>query len=459
MTMIVALLAQESLEVEGGLKLGAFSASVPTNGTMQWNGFDFMGYKGGIWTSLTAGGGSGDSDWLTSGSGYYNLGKISIGTVPNFFARFHVDSDLDPVTSLITIDAPTISNGSVAQILTNTSIGTNETEGLRVTNASNTGGDAQSYGQKIINSSNTGTQTRYGLHVDVSSPSPSADIGVYSKVGGGNKYAFWGEEETGNGFAGLFRGRGKFTNDFLLENFISPGSSGRIKMTKDGSHSGATLDLFNQNGFQTFKIYAESASNGAYMAMHRNNGLRTIEILASESNNQGSQITMYDGAGHASIEIDADYNGKGRIIMDEMDLRGGADIAEYFEVVDDGIENGKIVSIDPNNSGKLKITDGVYDHKVIGVISGAGQINPGIIMGQEGSVAFGDHSVSILGRVYVKASDENGKIKPGDLLTSSSISGIAMKATDTSRMLGSIIGKAMTQINEKGLVLVFLNIQ
>ena len=38
---------------------------------------------------------------------------------------------------------------------------------------------------------------------------------------------------------------------------------------------------------------------------------------------------------------------------------------------------------------------------------------------------------------------ENGPIEPGDLLTTSSTPGVAMKATDSSKLFATVVGKAL----------------
>ncbi|KAA0230597.1 hypothetical protein EDS67_06755 [candidate division KSB1 bacterium] len=92
-------------------------------------------------------------------------------------------------------------------------------------------------------------------------------------------------------------------------------------------------------------------------------------------------------------------------------------------------------------------------------MSGAGGINPGITLTQEG-VLEGGQNVALSGRVYALATAANGPIKPGDLLTTSEVAGYAMKATDVSRSHGTIIGKAMSSLeNGEGLVLVLVNLQ
>jgi hypothetical protein len=55
--------------------------------------------------------------------------------------------------------------------------------------------------------------------------------------------------------------------------------------------------------------------------------------------------------------------------------------------------------------------------------------------------------MAMIGIVPVKVSAENGPIKVGDLLVSSSLPGRAMKGTDRSRLFGAVIGKAMGTID------------
>jgi hypothetical protein len=82
-----------------------------------------------------------------------------------------------------------------------------------------------------------------------------------------------------------------------------------------------------------------------------------------------------------------------------------------------------------------------------------------MLMSQSGSIADGDYPVALTGRVYVFACAEAGEIVPGDLLTTSSRPGYAMKVTDYQKAQGAVIGKAMTSIDENGYVLVLVNLQ
>jgi hypothetical protein len=68
--------------------------------------------------------------------------------------------------------------------------------------------------------------------------------------------------------------------------------------------------------------------------------------------------------------------------------------------------------------------------------------------------------VALSGRVYVRADASTDAIRPGDLLTTSSLRGHAMKATDHARAQGAVIGKAMSSLDRgTGLVLVLVALQ
>ncbi|MBI5030037.1 MAG: hypothetical protein HZB51_05885 [Chloroflexi bacterium] len=143
-----------------------------------------------------------------------------------------------------------------------------------------------------------------------------------------------------------------------------------------------------------------------------------------------------------------------------LQIRGGADLAEKFDVSgDQAVEPGTLMVIDENNPGRLKLSELAYDTKVAGIVSGAGGVQPGLTLHQQ-DVMDGSTVVTIAGRVYVKAESLSSPIKPGDLLTTSTMPGYAMKAIDRERAQGAIIGKAMSGLETgTGLVLVLVNLQ
>jgi hypothetical protein len=144
-----------------------------------------------------------------------------------------------------------------------------------------------------------------------------------------------------------------------------------------------------------------------------------------------------------------------------LEITGGSDLAEPFEVSEaEAITPGMVVTIDPNQPGRLRLADKIYDRTVAGIVSGANGINPGLTMKQQGTAADGSLPVALTGRVYCWADASNGPIKPGDLLTTSDTPGHAMKVKNHKKAQGAIIGKAMGALTQgRGMVLVLVTLQ
>jgi hypothetical protein len=184
----------------------------------------------------------------------------------------------------------------------------------------------------------------------------------------------------------------------------------------------------------------------------------------AHNKDHGGVVGVNDAAGGIAVYGVAPNGGyaawfNGRTKTNVVEITGGSDLAELFNVSENKADSGTLMIIDAANPGHLTISTRAYDTKVAGIVSGAGGVNPGLTLHQEG-VMEGDTEVAIAGRVYVKATAVNGAIEPGDLLTTSDRPGYAMKATDRDRAHGAIIGKAMTGLkDDTGLVLVLVNLQ
>ncbi len=145
--------------------------------------------------------------------------------------------------------------------------------------------------------------------------------------------------------------------------------------------------------------------------------------------------------------------------MSVLQITGGSDLAENFEMVDEQMKPGTIVAIDPRNAGKLVLARGAYNRRVAGVISGANNLSAGMLL-PDLENAKNSMPVALSGRVWVYADATKNPIKPGDLLTTSDTPGYAMKVTNHKKANGAIIGKAMTELKSgKGLVLVLVSLQ
>ena len=196
-------------------------------------------------------------------------------------------------------------------------------------------------------------------------------------------------------------------------------------------------------------------------------------MIAFAPNGHRRDVIVWDGG--ISIEVSSStsapptgngitINETGRLITRELEITGGSDLSEQFEIRNSRkeipLEPGLVVVIDPEKPGSLMVSSQPYDRRVAGIISGAGGLKPGMLMGQKGSKADGGNPVALTGRVYCWADASKGSIEPGDLLTTSQTPGHAMKVTNYTQAQGAILGKAMSSLKSgQGLILVLVSLQ
>ena len=124
------------------------------------------------------------------------------------------------------------------------------------------------------------------------------------------------------------------------------------------------------------------------------------------------------------------------------DIRlANADCAEEFDVVDGDLsEPGTVMVL--TDDGLLTQSDRPHDKRVAGVISGAGEYRPGLVLDKRKTERV-RQPVALLGKVYCKVDAQYGPVEVGDLLTTSGTPGHAMKAGDPALAFGTVIGKAL----------------
>jgi hypothetical protein len=154
-------------------------------------------------------------------------------------------------------------------------------------------------------------------------------------------------------------------------------------------------------------------------------------------------------------------DGTGRVYADGGFQPNGADYAESMGVAGDRSEYraGDLLVIDPTASRRLALSQHPYSTLVAGIYS----TKPGML----GSTRKVDEAVpgdevplGVVGIVPCKVTTENGPIKVGDLLVTSSTPGHAMKGTDRSRMLGAVVGKALEPMPQRtGVIQVLVTLQ
>ncbi len=124
-----------------------------------------------------------------------------------------------------------------------------------------------------------------------------------------------------------------------------------------------------------------------------------------------------------------------------------ADVAEEFEIhAEDtgGAVPGTVMVLE--DSGRLKLCSEAYDSRVVGIIAGAGQFRPGIVLDRNGG--RNRRAIALIGKTYCYVDAAEGPIRVGDMLTTSPRAGHAMRASDRQKAFGAVIGKALEPLSE-----------
>jgi len=158
----------------------------------------------------------------------------------------------------------------------------------------------------------------------------------------------------------------------------------------------------------------------------------------------GSGVIRAGGSAHAGTVHVANSSGISSIVLSGQDgdiILQNADCAEDFDIAEsEPPEPGSVMVLD--DEGELRQSEHPYDKKVAGVVSGAGDCRPGIVLGRN-QTSKSRVALAMVGKVFCKVDATHGPIGVGDLLTTSSVVGHAMRADDPARSFGTVIGKAL----------------
>jgi hypothetical protein len=198
--------------------------------------------------------------------------------------------------------------------------------------------------------------------------------------------------------------------------------------------------MYNAQGSMGVILETESFNDSGRLRLNNASGLTRVQIDGHDNLSGAGAISIDNANGVRTVYIVGDdANGNGRVTTQVLQITGGSDLSEQFNVntADSALQPGMVVCIDPTKPGDLKLSSTAYDQTVAGVLSGAGGVQPGMLMGQAGTAADGKHPVALTGRVYCYVDATRGAIQPGDLLTTSDTPGHAMKAVDHTRAQGA----------------------
>lgn len=217
--------------------------------------------------------------------------------------------------------------------------------------------------------------------------------------------------------------------------------------------------LNNANGEERIRVGSWSGGFNPILLGVKLKNANGIDVVELGSSKPFAQPPIPPGGGYLKLK---DVNNKATVTLngDTGDIiLANADCAEEFDTSSKSteIEPGTVMAID--NDGKLHVSSKEYDKRVAGVISGAGDCKPGIVLDKKKSNQT-RVPLAMVGKVYCKVDANYSQIKVGDMLTTSSTRGHAMKATNRSKAFGAVIGKALSAIKSgKGLIPILIALQ
>jgi hypothetical protein len=276
-----------------------------------------------------------------------------------------------------------------------------------------------------------------------------------------------------NGFAAFFNNTNPTNNFPAVQGYTAGAGSVFRAMQETGTGPGVDVYMYNASssaeGIKVDQLGLGNAgqfiinktSNAATAIYTETNGVGT-SLIANHTGSTGN-IAIFRSSSNNKARIDK--TGKG--FFNGGTQTGGADVAELFDVEGpvDNYEPGDVMVISETSDRKMEKSSEAVSTKVAGVYA----TKPGVILTEKD---IDDNleqlvPVGVIGVIPTKVCDENGPIKRGDLLVTSSKPGHAMKAIPITikGMLiyptGAILGKALENFDnaKTGLINVLVNVK
>ena len=283
----------------------------------------------------------------------------------------------------------------------------------------------------------------------------TAGVGVHGKS---RAAGVLGESETWHGVVGLSKGGFGVYGEAPGAGVVGKSKNwhGVVGSSEDTTHGG--FGVFGEAiGTGPGVVGASKAWHGVYGETHSTKGGAGVW---GEHKGDGSGVVGISAAGvgvHAKggklagfFEGDVEVTGDIRLTH--------ADCAEDFNIgTDVTVEPGTVMVLGEEEA--LLPSQRAYDKRVAGVVSGAGDYKPGIVLDTQ-QTESNRQPIALLGKAYCKVDASYAPIEVGDLLTTAPTLGHAMKASDPLKAFGAVIGKALRPLAQgQGLIPILIALQ
>jgi hypothetical protein len=280
----------------------------------------------------------------------------------------------------------------------------------------------------------------------------------------GSGLGVYGESQNSTGVVGRStsgRGVEGYSIDGIYANSTNNDS---IRVDGAGQHA---LNI-QSSGYAAIYV-GSSGGSGVYVNSAGGDGM---SVYSANFNGVGVYTAGDDGV-HVYGPVGGVYYGSGKkgdedfAVLNSGEVRSKVgfaapanDFAVTMPVEGDkaSYEPGDVLVVSASGSGAAERASVAYSPAVVGVYAAA----PAFVGGRTvtGDGQSGGVPIAILGVVSCKVSAENGPIRPGDLLVTSSTPGHAMRADRESAQPGTILGKALESLDAgTGLIQVLVTLQ
>ena len=231
-----------------------------------------------------------------------------------------------------------------------------------------------------------------------------------------------------------------------------------LLVSTNGTGPALFARTFGQGSGALFRIDGNFNTSPAVEAVSASSEAASVALVANHSGNHpDADIARFQNDGTNVARVNKDGVG----FFNGGTQNSGADVAEAFDVegAKSRYEPGDVLVISTQSDRRVTRTSEPYSKLVLGVYAE----KPGVLLTERG---IGEDisdlvPMGVVGVIRTKVSAENGPIRRGDLLVTSSIDGHAMRGTDPERMLGAVIGKALQNFEGPGtgMIQVMVNVR
>jgi len=415
------------------------SGTVPANGqVLQFNGTQ--------WTPATiSGGGSFTLPYSSANTSANSLFSITNSNTGSGLQGINSSANANAVAieGKISNAAPGTNASAVKGWVSGTG---NEGMGIWGVHA---GGGAGVLGNSVSGFGVTG-QSQSGAGVFGTSSTANAGFFDISNTASYSDAVFGNTVGTGNGVTGIsekYIGIQGITNDAYgigVQGFNNAGGEAMHGIT----FSNIAAAVVGQNYGPAAGISGISIAGGTGVLAQVDAGSTAGNALVAELVGAGPGNTAVFKANNANV---ARIDNTGKAFFNGGTQTGGADVAEYFDIEGsrNNYEPGDVLVISQTTDRAVEKSTGAYSTLVAGVFA----TKPGVLLTEhnaEQDMLQSGVPMGVIGVIPTKVCAEGGAIKRGDMLVTSSLPGIAMKADPDKVKPGQVIGKALQDYNGNG---------